>query len=394
MTSLAAAWHLGVRYLSHHRVQTLLLACCLGLVFALPLILRVFLHAAEQDMHHRADSTPLVLGARGSALDLVLTSLYFRRPPPTPITLADVRLAAETKLAQVIPLYVRFHAQNAPIIGTEMDYFTARQLTFASGDAFARLGDCVVGAHLATQRQIRPGDTLISSPEQAFDLAGSYPLKMRVTGVLSPNGTADDDSIFVDLKTAWLIEGRAHGHDDLATLPSDQLLDQPDGTLVGSAAVRLYNEVTSENIRSFHFHGSFSDYPITSALVFPLDAKSDALISGRYQKPHLALQLVSPTEQIQALLTSLFQIEKLLIILFAITTACALGITALVFALSFRLREREFRTLEELGVSLQQLRLVRLVEISLVILFAAALATTISATAHAIAPTLVRLVLK
>lgn len=393
MTSFAAAWHLGVRYLSHHRVQTLLLACCLGLVFALPLIVRIFLHAAEQDMHHRADSTPLVLGARSSALDLVLTSLYFRRPPPAPITLADVRLAAETKLAQVIPLYVRFHAQNAPIIGTEMDYFTARQLTFASGYAFARLGDCVVGATLATQRQIRPGDTLISSPEQAFNLAGSYPLKMRVTGVLTPNGTADDEAIFVDLKTAWLIEGRAHGHDDLAKLPTEQLLNPSDGTLVGSAAVRLYNEVTPENIRSFHFHGNFPNYPITSALVFPHDAKSDALINGRYQNPDASLQLVSPTEQIQTLLASLFQIEKLLILLFSITTGCALGITALVFALSFRLREREFHTLEELGVSRQQLHLVRLVEICLVLLIATVLAATVATIANTAAPTLVRLVL-
>jgi putative ABC transport system permease protein len=393
MTSLAAAFHLGVRYLRRSPLQSLLLASCLGLVFSLPLILRLFLHAAEQDMHHRATTTPLVLGARGSALDLVLSSLYFRRPPPAPITFADLQSAAHHDLATVIPLYIRFHAQQAPIVGTQMEYFTARQLSFAAGHAFARLGDCVLGANLAAARQLRPGDALFSSPEQAFDLAGAYPLKMRITGVLAATGTADDDAAFVDLKTAWLIEGRAHGHDDLATLPTEQLLATDQGPLVGSAAVRLFNEVTPQNIRSFHFHGNLADYPVTSVLLFPRDSKADALLSGRYQKTESPVQLVSPPDQIGSLLTSLFQIERLLILLFAITASCALGITALVFALSFRLREREFRTLNDLGVGRLQLLGVHVIEIGLILSIALAIATVMTLSAQLVAGSLVRVLL-
>ena len=49
-----------------------------------------------------------------------------------------------------------------------------------------------------------------------YDLSAEYPLKMRVTGILAPTGTPDDLAVFTDVKTAWVIDGIGHGHDDLA----------------------------------------------------------------------------------------------------------------------------------------------------------------------------------
>ncbi len=47
----------------------------------------------------------------------------------------------------------------------------------------------------------------MSSPESVFDITGVYPLKMNVVGILQPTGTPDDDAVFVDVKTAWVIGG-------------------------------------------------------------------------------------------------------------------------------------------------------------------------------------------
>ena len=63
---------------------------------------------------------------------------------------------------------------------------------------------------------------------------------MRVTGVLAATGTADDEAVFADIKTAWLIEGLAHGHDDVADA---EVLRQEAGNTVANAAVRVFNEV-------------------------------------------------------------------------------------------------------------------------------------------------------
>lgn len=396
MTSLRPALHLALRYLRRHPVQTCLLACTLSLLLSLPLVLRLLLRQTEAQLHQRAESTPLVLGTRASALDLVLSALHFRLPPPPPITLGDVQTAARTGLATVIPLHLGHHTLGAPIVGTELDYLTRRQLRLAQGKTFLRLGDCVLGAALARERGLAPGGALISSPTQAFDLAGAYPLKMRVTGILAASGTPDDYAAFVDLKTAWLIDGLAHGHDDLTTAPADQILAQKEGNIIGNASVRLYNEVTAQNVSSFHFHGDFKSYPLTAALVFPHDAKSDALLSGRYQdqKAHPTLQLVAPVEWIRSLMATLFRLERLILILLLATGCAGLLIITLVFTLSFRLRQREFQTLADLGIAPRALLTVKLVEILSILLAAALLTALTLPLAHAAAPHLVRLSLR
>ena len=42
----------------------------------------------------------------------------------------------------------------------------------------------VIGAEVADRLGIAAGDSLLSSPETVFDLAGVYPLKMRIVGVM------------------------------------------------------------------------------------------------------------------------------------------------------------------------------------------------------------------
>jgi hypothetical protein len=76
---------------------------------------------------------------------------------------------------------------------------------------------------------------------------------MYVVGVLNSSHTPDDRAVFVDIKTAWVIAGLGHGHTDLATTTDQQnILEQRDGTIVASAKVVQYTEITPDNIDSWH----------------------------------------------------------------------------------------------------------------------------------------------
>jgi len=366
---MRAAFHLAARYVLRHRIQSALLAGALGLVFALPLCLRVLIEHAQQELRARAAATPQIVGTRGSALDLMMTALYFKRENLLPLpfgALADLR---QKHSAAAIPLHVRYQAQGAPIVGTELEYFPFRGLHLAGGKQLSRLGDCVVGATLAKQRGLQPGGHIFSTPEQAFDMAGVYPLKMRVTGILTPNGTPDDEALFVDLKTAWLIEGRSHGHDDLQK-DASVVLKKEEGNIIGNAAVRMFNEVTDANIASFHFHGDVSTYPISAVILLPQDAKSEALLAGQYARSK-EQQLIRPRDEMEALLTQLVRLEGFAASALLLTATAALLVTALVFALSFRLRQREFATLEDVGVSRVSLISVKVLEVLIIGLAAA-----------------------
>jgi putative ABC transport system permease protein len=386
---MSAACYLAWRYVARHRWQTLLLAGALALVIALPLCLRVLVQTTELAMRDRAVSTPQLLGARGSALDLMLTALYFKRQPLMPITMKQVQELRGSGLGKVIPLDVRFHAQESPIVGTEMDYFGFRGLRLASGQMITRLGDCVLGARVAQMRGLKPGDALFSSQEQVFDIAGVYPLKMRIRGVLAANGTADDDGIFVDLKTAWLIQGLAHGHDDVATT-RDAVLKTESSNTVANASVRMFNEVTEANLSGFHFHGDQAAYEISAVIVIPNDAKAEALLAGRFLNAASSLQIIRPSEEFDALMSTLFQLQTLALAVMAIALGAALTVTALVFALSFRLRRREFATLADVGVSPLALSLTKLFEAVIVGTLAMLIAASLSLLVQIYAPSWVR----
>lgn len=388
---MSAAFHLAARYVLRHRLQSALLAGALGLVFALPLCLRVLIHHAQQELRARAAATPQIVGTRGSALDLMMTALYFKRENLTPLPFGVLSELRRNPAALVIPLHARYQAQETPIVGTELDYFSFRGLRIASGKTISRLGDCVVGANVARQRQLQPGGHVFSSPEQAFDMAGVYPLKMRVTGILTANGTPDDDAIFVDLKTAWLIEGRSHGHDDLQ---KDQsvVLKQEEGNVVGNAAVRMFNEVTDANIGTFHFHGDMDMYPVSALIVLPKDAKAEALLAGQFARSK-ERQLIRPRDEMEALLAQLVRLEGFAASALLITATAALLVTALVFALSFRLRRREFQTLEDVGVSRVSLITVKVLEIAFIGLAAIVIGFSLLLFASYAAPHLLRMAL-
>jgi putative ABC transport system permease protein len=90
------------------------------------------------------------------------------------------------------------------------------------------------------------------------------------------------------------------------------------------------------------------------------------LLAGRYLKKTSAVQLIRPREEYDALMSTLFQVQTLAFSVLALTLGAAAAISALVFALSFRMRHREFTTLGDVGVSPLALSLTKLFEISLV----------------------------
>lgn len=344
--------HLAWRYLAYHRAKTVVLVLSIALILYVPIGLRVLVRQARAELASRAASTPLILGAKGSPLELVLKVLYAGRQDPPLMRYGEAERVAKSGLAQAIPLYIRYRAQGDPIIGTTLDYFAFRGLRIAEGRQMARLGDCVAGAEVARRRGLRPQDAVVSSAENLFDVGGAYPLKMRLTGILAPTGTPDDRVIFADLKTTWVIEGLAHGHQDLSRPEAAAgVLARKGANVIGNASVVEYNEVTDDNIASFHFHGDPAAYPITAVIALPRDEKAATLLMGRYEGAAAAHQILRPIEVIEDLLRTVLAVEKFVVAALALVGATTLATATLVFLLSLRLRRREMETLVKLGAS-------------------------------------------
>jgi putative ABC transport system permease protein len=373
---LFLAW----RYLRFNRGKAAVLVGSISLILFLPAGLQVVVEQGARALTARADATPLLVGSPGSAVDLTLAALYFREPSLEPTAFREVERVSATGLATAIPLHLRFQVREQRIVGTTLDYLDFRGLAPASGRSFAALGECALGAAAARALEAGVGDHVLSTPAGAFDVAGSFPLKMTVVGVLAPTGTADDEAVFVDLKTAWVISGLAHGHVDV-TVPdaAGGVLSRDEDNVVANASVLSYTEITPDNIDSFHFHGDPAGFPVDAVLAVPRDRKSGVVLRGRYAEPSGSVQMVVPRKVVDDLVETMFSVRNAVMAVSLGLGLATIATAALVFALSVRLRRREIETMRKIGAPRGRVRAVLACEVLLVVVASVAIAGALTA---------------
>ena len=369
---MKGALFLGLRYLAYHRFKTAVLLASITLMMFLPAATRLLVEDSAQALTARAAQTPLLIGAKGSQLELVLSSLYFHAENPPEISYLAYRDLRDTGLADAIPLHARFKARGFPVVGTQLDYFEFRGLELAAGRLMGLLGECVIGAGVARKLGIGVGDSLVTSPETVFDLAGVYPLKMKVAGVFGPSGTPDDEAVFVDVRTSWVIQGLGHGHQDLDAAGANRaVLSREDGAITANASLVQYNEITPQNVREFHFHGDTGAFPLTAVIAVPPNEKSGTLLRGRYLGKDGGEQLVVPAAVLDDLLETVFTVQNYVVFGLLMLSLATVAVIVLVFLLSQQLRRGEFFTLRQMGASRPFIGL--LVASEIVFVFAASL---------------------
>ncbi len=182
-----AMW-LAFRYAVHYRLRSVILVICVSIAMFLPAAVHALVGYYNRIMIDRADQTPLVIGAKGSAYDLVLNTLYFKGRIEQHVTMAHADKAAQDNLATIIPMYIAYTAEETPLIGTTLDYFSFRNLKASRGTLPQVLGDVVLGAAAARKLGLVPGDKLKSDQEKVYDITSSYPLLMRVEFVPRQGG--------------------------------------------------------------------------------------------------------------------------------------------------------------------------------------------------------------
>jgi putative ABC transport system permease protein len=200
---------------------------------------------------------------------------------------------------------------------------------------------------------------------------------MKIRGVLSETNSPDDRAVFVDLKTAWIIDGFGHGHQDLTAERdkpnSDKLLGSDGDTIVANASVLPFTEITPENIGSFHFHGDLGEFPITAVIAIAPDVKNETILQGYFETDKTSLQFAKPSLVVRELMSLVFQVKKFFdanAVLIAVSTTLLLF---LVIMLSLKLRYREMQTMSKIGCNRGTLVMLQVGEMGFIFLIAAVL---------------------
>jgi putative ABC transport system permease protein len=184
----------------------LLLALGIGVVTLTLLVSRELASRLTRD----AQGVDLVVGAKGSPLQLVLAGVYHVDVPPGNIPHRAVEaLRANPLVATAIPLSLGDSFRGYRIVGTEpalIDHYGAR---FAQGRTWELPMEAVLGSEVARATGVGAGGTFAGSHGLA-DGGGEHAEAYRVTGVLAPTGTVVDRLVLTPLESVWNVHAAHH----------------------------------------------------------------------------------------------------------------------------------------------------------------------------------------
>ena len=103
------------------------MVACLFLTVILPVTISGLIRSFEKSIYVRSETTPIVIGPEGSALDLTLQSLYFSRgaaeAQAATISMSEQEEVARDGLAIAIPVHCLYQAKTFPIVGKLCIFF-------------------------------------------------------------------------------------------------------------------------------------------------------------------------------------------------------------------------------------------------------------------------------
>jgi len=373
ITSLRHATRLAIWYLRSAPGRTLVLVLCTAVALFLPAFTALAAERIEASLLSRARASPVLIGHQGNEFDLTMNGLYFRGKVRDPIPFGTAAAVEAQGYGTAVPIYVAHTAGGVAVVGTTLDYLDHRGLSVADGRRPAVLGEVVAGSRAARDFNLQAGDTVRSDLTNLYNIAGAYPILLKVTGVLAPSGTPDDSAFFADVKTTWVLDGTLHGHDTVTRALALNPDVEAGENIEATAAIFMFQEITEANRGSFHLHGDTAELPVSSVLVFPPDARAHDQLLGDYAL-HESLQAVRPVEVVRTILGIVLRVREGLSLYFAAIATSTTAFFVLVLTLSLRLRQSELQLMRRIGSSRPMVALMVGVEVLLVVTAAVAVA--------------------
>ena len=198
-----------------------LLLLSLGLA-SITLVLLVN-HQIQQAFARDLAGIDVVVGAKGSPLQLILSGVFQIDTPTGNVPLAEVQaLQANPQVAKLIPISMGDSFKGYRIIGTTPDYLSHYAGVMASGAMWQAPMQAVLGAKVARDTGLRVGDSFVGSHGLGGGGHAHGQTPYAVTGVLAPSGSVMDRLILTATESVW----RVHEKDTALDAADQKILEE------------------------------------------------------------------------------------------------------------------------------------------------------------------------
>jgi len=197
--------YISWNYLKGKPLNTFLNVLLLGLGIAIIIVLLLVSKQLEDNLGKNTKGVDLVVGAKGSPLQLILSSVFHIDFPTGNIPLDEAEKLLNHRLVKTaIPLALGDSYSGYRIVGSSREYPELYGAEIAEGEWWEEHFEATMGATAAMKLGIKIGDTFFSS--HGISGAGhSHDEKpFTVVGIFKPTGAAIDNLIFTNIETVWL----------------------------------------------------------------------------------------------------------------------------------------------------------------------------------------------
>ncbi|MFN3802124.1 ABC transporter permease [Belliella pelovolcani] len=210
MNMLKLSWKYLVAKPLNTGLNILLLALGLAIITVLILIQDQF----ENKMTKDAEGIDLVVGAKGSPLQLILSSVYHIDYPTGNIDMEEAQSLSRNRLVKnIIPLGMGDNYQGYRIVGTNHDYLELYKAEIENGEVWRKPFDVVLGAVVAEKLNLKVGDSFIGSHGIGSSSHEHDEHPYKITGILTKSSNVLDNLILTSIESVWYSHDEGHDHE-------------------------------------------------------------------------------------------------------------------------------------------------------------------------------------
>lgn len=201
---------ISAAYLRARPLAAALNVVLLALGVATVTVLLLASRQIESRMLRDAEGIDLVVGAKGSPMQLVLSAVFHVDVPAGNIPLEEAKkLAAHRAVKKAIPLALGDSFRGYRIVGTTHDYAAHYGARLAAGRLWEAPMQAVLGAEVARATGVALGARILGAhgigAQETEHLHEESPYE--VVGVLAPTGTVLDRLVLTAVESVWEVHG-------------------------------------------------------------------------------------------------------------------------------------------------------------------------------------------
>ncbi len=191
-------------------------ALCISLLFfgvGIISLLLLIQHQLEQKFERDLQNIDLVIGAKGSPLQLVLSAIYHLDAPTGNIKLAEARKIMDSPLVEeAIPLAYGDSYLGHRILGTTTDYLKKYDAQLVKGRAFSKSMEATLGADVAEKSGLQVGAVFLGTHGEVKEGHVHEDHPYTVVGILQKTNTVLDRLVLTNIESVWQVHSQHDGH--------------------------------------------------------------------------------------------------------------------------------------------------------------------------------------